>query len=66
MIFGLLAVSVFSPINKGQSVPKSFYLTYGTEKLMINDWWGRGADFPAIVAKDPMLSVKMDFGDWMQ
>lgn len=33
---------------------------------MINEWWGRAADFPAIAAKEPMPSVTLDFGDWMK
>jgi hypothetical protein len=66
LIFGLLAVAVLSPVNKGQAVPDGYYLTFGAETLVINDWWGRVADFPAIVARgDPMPSVKMDFTDWM-
>ena len=67
VIFGLIAVAVMCPINKDQSVPDGYYLTFGrsTEKLMINKWWGRAADFPAIVAKEPMPSVTLDFTDWM-
>ena len=67
IIFGLIAVAVMSPANEGQSVPDGYHLTFGTaaEKLLINDWWGRAADFPAIAAKEPMPSVTMDFGEWM-
>ncbi len=66
IIFGLLAVAVLSPANKDQSIPKNYFLTFGsTEILVINEWWGRAVDFPAIVARDPMPLVKMDFGDWM-
>ncbi|MEQ1776016.1 MAG: hypothetical protein ABL891_19745 [Burkholderiales bacterium] len=66
IIFGLIAVAVFSPVNKGQTVPDGYYLTFGAlEKLIINEWWGRAADFPAMVASEPMPNVKLDFGDWM-
>ena len=66
VIFGLIAVAVLSPANKGQSVPDGYYLTFGDEaKLVINDWWGRASDFPAVVARDPIPLVKLDFGDWM-
>ena len=66
VIFGLIAVAVLSPTNKGQTVPDSYYLTFGTSvKLIINEWWGRVSDFPAVVAHDPMPLVKLDFGDWM-
>jgi hypothetical protein len=67
IIFGLIAVAVLSPVNIGQVVPDDYYLTYGaSEKLMINEWWGRASDFPAIAAKDPTPLVKLDFGDWME
>lgn len=68
MIFGLLAVVVFSPANQDQidSGLDGYFLTFGgSAKLFINEWWGRGSDFPAIAAQDPMPSVKLDFGDWM-
>jgi hypothetical protein len=64
-IFGLIAVAVFSPANKDQSVPDGYHLTFGdTGKLLINDWWGRASDFPAIAAKDPLPNVKLDFSNW--
>jgi len=65
-IFGLIAVAVLCPVNVGQSVPDGYHLTFGaTHKLMINDWWGRAAEFPAIAATDPVPSVTLDFGEWM-
>jgi hypothetical protein len=66
IIFGLIAVSVFSPANKDQLVPDGYYLTFGSSTtLMINECWGRAAEFPAIAAQDPVPLVKFDFGDWM-
>ncbi|MFH0344741.1 MAG: hypothetical protein ACHBNF_22040 [Chromatiales bacterium] len=66
IIFGLLAVAVLSPANKGQVVPYGYYLTFGASvKLIINEWWGRAADFPAVAARDPTPLVKLDFGDWI-
>lgn len=66
IIFGLIAVAMLSPVNVGQKVPDGYYLTIGdSERLIINEWWGREADFPAVAAKDPMPLVKLDFGDWM-
>jgi len=64
IIFGLLAVAVLSPANKGQSVP-GYYLTYGKQVLLIDKWWGRAADFAAVVAAGPVLpSVTLDFSNW--
>jgi hypothetical protein len=66
IIFGLIAVAVMTPNNVGQKVPDGYYLTIGdSEKLIINEWWGRVADFLVIAAKDSMPLVKLDFGDWM-
>jgi len=66
IIFGLIAVAVLSPVNKGQSVPDGYYLTFGaTAKLIINEGWGRAAEFPAIAASDPVPLVKLDFAEWM-
>lgn len=66
IIFGLIAVAVLSPMNKGQTVPDGYFLTFGaSEKLIINEWWGRASDFSAVVAQDPTPLVKLDFGDWM-
>jgi hypothetical protein len=68
IIFGLIAVAVLCPANKDQSVPDGYHLTFGraAEKLMINEWWGRAADFPAIAAREPMPSVILDFREWMK
>ena len=66
IIFGLLAVAVLSPVNRGQSVPEGYHLTFGeSTKILINEWWGRASKFPSIAAQDPTPSVKLDFGDWM-
>ncbi len=66
IIFGLLAVAVFSPANKDQSIPEGYFFTYGNSaKMIIKEWWGRASDFPNIVAKDPVLQVKLDFTNLM-
>jgi hypothetical protein len=65
VIFGLLAVAVLSPVNKGQNIPESYYLTFGSSaKLFVNDWWGRADAFPMIAALEPMPQVKLDFSEW--
>ena len=67
IIFGLIAVAVLSPANKDQHVPEGYYLTFGaTAKFIINEWWARAADFPAVAASDPMPLVTMDFAEWMK
>jgi hypothetical protein len=54
IIFGLLAVAVLSPANADQRVPDGYTLSYSnTNVLPINNWWGRAADFPKVLATDP-------------
>jgi hypothetical protein len=65
VIFGLIAVTVLSPVNKNQRVPDGYHLIFGDSgKIMINEWWGRATDFSSVIAKDPMPSVKLDFSNW--
>jgi hypothetical protein len=65
IIFGLLAVAVFAPVNVGQSTP-GYWLSWGTQTMVIDEWWGRANDFLALVAAGPpMPYVKVDFGEWM-
>ncbi|KAB2883977.1 MAG: hypothetical protein F9K34_10275 [Albidovulum sp.] len=67
IIFGLLAVAVFSPVNRNQTIPSSYYLTYGTvAEMPISEWWGRAHDFPQIAALDPIPSVRLDFMEWIE
>jgi hypothetical protein len=67
VIFGLLAVAVMSPANVGQKVPDGYHFTFGinNQRLSINEWWGRAADFPAIVSTEPpMPNVTLAFTSW--
>jgi hypothetical protein len=67
VIFGLLAVTVLSPVNADQAVPDGYHLTFGRRplRLEINDWWGHAADFPAIAATEPVPCVRLDFAHMM-
>ena len=67
ILFGMVAICVIADVNVGQVVPDGYFLTFGfSEKLLINDWWGRSSDFVALVGSVSLPSVKMDFGDWMK
>ncbi len=67
VIFALIAVAIFSPVNVGQSVPEGYHLTFGNSAtLTINEWWGRAADFPAIAAMEPMPNVTLDLSEWTE
>ena len=64
VIFGLLAVAVFSPVNIDQIVPDGYFLTYGkSTTFQINEWWGRAKEFPEIAAKEPVPLVTLKFPD---
>jgi hypothetical protein len=65
VLFGLLAVAILSPTNADQRVPDGYHLTFAGIRLDINEWWGRAVDFADVVAREPMPSVTLNFGDWM-
>lgn len=65
VIFGLLAVAVFTPVNANQRTPDGYHLTFAGTVLPINSWWGRASDFLALAGKEQMPSVTLDFGDWL-
>ena len=65
IIFALLGVAVFSPVNVGQRVPDGYILTFAANVMPINEWWGRGAEARALISTVEMPCVKMDFSDWM-
>lgn len=66
IIFGLLAIAVFAPENAGQGTLPGYYLTLGAEhKFIINDWWGRRADFELIASQLTLPNVLIDFSNWM-
>lgn len=65
IIFGMLAVAVLAPENRGQEAPKGYHLTFnGSVKMEINDYWGREIDWPAIASTVNLPLVKLDFGEW--
>jgi hypothetical protein len=64
VIFGLLAVAVFSAANLGQIVPDGYHLTFAGTVLPINQWWGRAADFIELAASERLPSVVLDFSNW--
>ena len=65
IIFGLIAVVVFSPVNKELATPKldGYFLAFGNlPRLMINEWWGQANKFILeILPNDPLPSVILNF-----
>lgn len=65
-IFGLIGVSILSPVNVDQKIPENYFLTFGSDvQIFINNWWGRSVDFIEVINSIKLISVKLDFGDWM-
>jgi hypothetical protein len=66
VIFGLVAVAVFASVNANERSPNAtLFLTFGaTEKMLVNEWWGREADFLKVAAADPSPQVTLDFSEW--
>ncbi len=49
IILGLLAVSVFSKVNKHNNTEGVYYLSYKDKRFEIKDWWGREDDVRTIL-----------------
>ena len=66
VVFGLIAVAVFAQANQNERTSENCYLTFGgTLTFIINDWWGRSADFLTEISSVALPLVRLDFGDWM-
>lgn len=66
IIFGMLAVAVFNPINKGMKLKGDYFLklNFNGEPLWINQWWGRQEDFIKLVLANPAPNLHMDLETW--
>jgi hypothetical protein len=59
IIFGMLGVVVFSPVNALQKSDYGYFLSYRGVELPINEWWGRAREFLEIVNLDYNPVVKI-------
>lgn len=64
VIFGLLAIVVFSPVNANQKTSYGYFLKFNDHEFPINDWWGRASEFLVIVDNEPtpVLTIT-EYGD---
>lgn len=62
-ILGLLAVAVFAPENKGESIPPDYQLSWFDHVFYISVWWGWQDHFREIVNVDPSSLFTLNFGD---
>jgi hypothetical protein len=60
VVWALLAVSVFSKVNKGERTTGSYYLSLGDEQFPISEWWGREDEFRPTAAKYNQTRVKLN------
>jgi hypothetical protein len=51
-------------VNRSEVVPNGYYLSLSHQNFPINEWWGRAADFTALLNPN-RTQVKLDFGEWM-
>ena len=69
IIFGLIAVAVFCPVNKDLATPKldGYFLVIGNSpKLIINDWWGKAEKFTSEILPNNLTPlVTLDFHNMM-
>jgi hypothetical protein len=64
IIFALLAICVVSPLNVGMRISSGF-LTYRNDIFVINDWWGKRAEFLEVIRRHRHPVVKIDFAHLM-
>ncbi len=65
VVMGLLAVAIFAPENKDQLIGGGgdYALSLVWQRLMLNDWWGRGDDFRELTKLDQIADgLVVDFG----
>ena len=60
VIWALLGVAVFSKANKDESSSGDYYLSLGTERFLIAEWWGREDDFRPIAERFNSVRVKLE------
>ena len=41
LIYGLVNIVIFQPVNKGESVPEKFWINISDFKMFISEFWGR-------------------------
>jgi hypothetical protein len=57
VVFALLGVAVFSRVNRDQQVPDTYYLSLGSDRFPLNEWWGREDDFRPVADRYNQVRV---------
>lgn len=64
VIPGIVAVAVLAPENTGLSLDDSGpWLSFRETRLPVDEWWGRAADFPAVVGDFDPVAIRIEYGD---
>ncbi len=62
---GLLAISVFAPENRNETIADSYVLGWKDQSFQVNSWWGWQDHFRAIIRKAGIEETPLDFGpEW--
>ena len=62
---GLLAIAVFSPENRDETIPGNYQLGWQQHVFHVTGWWGWQDHFRAIVAAASVPQAALDFGpEW--
>jgi hypothetical protein len=44
VLFAMLAVAVFAPVNSEQRIGSPYFLSHAAREFVVDEWWGREAD----------------------
>ncbi len=58
---GMLAIAVFSPVNKGQQIPGTYHLGWQQHIFHVVGWWGWRDHFREIVTNADVPRFPLDF-----
>ncbi len=62
-VIGLLAIAVFAPENKGETIPDGYQLSWFQYEFNICLWWGWQDHFREIVSTAGIAQETLDFAD---
>jgi hypothetical protein len=60
---GLVAIAVFSPENKGESIPIDYQLSWFEHVFRVSGWWGWQDHFRELVGSAQVPKTTLDFGE---
>ncbi len=63
VVIGVLAVAVFSPENKDQTIPDGYQLSWYQHVFNICLWWGWQDHFREIIGNSQIPCAALDFGE---